>query len=96
MPTYGYQCKMCGHTFEEFQSMTEQPLVRCPKCNTDNLVRTLGAGSGIIFKGSGFYLTDYKRNQTSLSGAGKKKPQDDKTGTKETPANSTPRGKTGE
>ncbi len=62
MPTYQYQCKKCGHTLEEFQSITEPPLVRCPSCHTDNLARILGSGAGVIFKGSGFYLTDYKRS----------------------------------
>jgi putative FmdB family regulatory protein len=68
MPTYQYQCKQCGNELEEFQSMTEPPLVRCPKCNTDNLARVLGAGGGLIFKGTGFYLTDYKKD----SGKGEK------------------------
>jgi putative FmdB family regulatory protein len=61
MPTYQYHCRNCGHTVEEFQSMTEDPLVTCPECRTDNLVRIMGAGAGLIFKGSGFYLTDYRK-----------------------------------
>jgi len=61
MPTYQYQCKNCGHTLEEYQSITEEPLVRCPQCHTDNLARILGSGGGLIFKGTGFYQTDYKR-----------------------------------
>lgn len=61
MPTYEYQCKYCGHELEELQSMTEEPLKTCPKCNTDSLARVLSGGSGLIFKGSGFYLTDYKK-----------------------------------
>ena len=69
MPTYEYLCKHCGHAFEELQSITEPPLVRCPNCGTDNLARVVGTGGGLIFKGSGFYLTDYKK-------AGK--PQSDK------------------
>ena len=62
MPTYRYQCKKCGKKLEEFQSITAPPLVRCPKCKTNNLVREIGAGSGLIFKGSGFYQTDYKKD----------------------------------
>jgi putative FmdB family regulatory protein len=61
MPTYQYQCKKCGHELEELQSMTEPPLVRCPKCNTDSLARVMATGTALIFKGSGFYLTDYKK-----------------------------------
>ncbi|MGA9119055.1 MAG: zinc ribbon domain-containing protein [Bacteroidota bacterium] len=72
MPTYQYQCKKCGHTLEELQSMSEPPLVHCPHCNTDSLVRVLGGGTGLIFKGSGFYLTDYK-NTGSRKSSGEKK-----------------------
>jgi putative FmdB family regulatory protein len=61
MPTYEYQCKSCGHQLEEFQSITEPPLLHCPNCNADTLARVIGAGAGLIFKGSGFYLTDYKK-----------------------------------
>jgi len=60
MPTYDYRCKACGHTFDEFQSITDKPLKKCPKCG-GTLQRLLGTGSGIIFKGSGFYATDYRR-----------------------------------
>jgi putative FmdB family regulatory protein len=68
MPTYEYLCRKCGHTFEEFQSMSEEPLTRCPECGTDNLARVMGAGGGIIFKGSGFYVTDYRK--TDAGGRG--------------------------
>ena len=61
MPTYEYLCRKCGHTFEEYQSMSEEPLTRCPECGTDNLARVMGTGGGIIFKGSGFYVTDYRK-----------------------------------
>ncbi|MDR1519540.1 MAG: zinc ribbon domain-containing protein [Planctomycetota bacterium] len=61
MPTYEYECGNCGHSFEEFQYMSDKPLRKCPKCAKLNLVRLIGAGAGIIFKGSGFYETDYKR-----------------------------------
>jgi putative FmdB family regulatory protein len=65
MPTYQYQCKNCGHVLEELQSMSEPPLLLCPACNTDNLQRIMGTGAGLIFKGSGFYLTDYKKGSSS-------------------------------
>ena len=60
MPTYDYACAACGHRFEEFQSMTSDPLKTCPECNQDDLERLIGAGAAVIFKGSGFYQTDYK------------------------------------
>jgi putative FmdB family regulatory protein len=65
MPTYQYQCKNCGYELEELQSFNDAPLTLCPSCNTESLVRVLGTGAGLIFKGSGFYLTDYKKNGSS-------------------------------
>lgn len=59
MPTYEYKCIECGYLFEEFQRITEEPLKICPKCS-GSLKRLIGAGAGPIFKGSGFYHTDYK------------------------------------
>ncbi len=61
MPTYDYECEACEHTFEQFQSMSDKPLKKCPVCGKRKLQRLVGAGAGIIFKGSGFYETDYKR-----------------------------------
>jgi putative FmdB family regulatory protein len=60
MPTYEYECTHCGHNFELFQKITDKPLEKCPKCNKE-VKRLIGAGSGIIFKGSGFYATDYRK-----------------------------------
>lgn len=60
MPTYQYLCGNCGYEFEQFQSITARPLRRCPKCGKSELKRLIGTGSGIIFKGSGFYETDYR------------------------------------
>lgn len=65
MPTYEYQCKQCHFTFEELQSFTEPVLTRCPSCGKETLARIIGGGSGLIFKGSGFYLTDYKKSSSS-------------------------------
>lgn len=62
MPTYEYECKKCGHSFEEFQSMSDKPLKICPVCKKKGLQRLIGTGSAVIFKGSGFYETDYKSN----------------------------------
>ncbi|HEY5614782.1 MAG TPA: FmdB family zinc ribbon protein [Bacteroidota bacterium] len=67
MPTYDYRCGECGHEFEEFQSMSAEMLKTCPKCGKDVLKRAMGSGAGMIFKGGGFYQTDYKP-----SGEGKK------------------------
>ena len=60
MPTYEYVCDVCGAHFEQFQQMTEEALTKCPECG-GRVRRLIGTGSGIIFKGSGFYETDYKR-----------------------------------
>lgn len=59
MPTYEYECTKCDHRFERFQSMMDEPLKRCPKCRC-KVRRLFGSGAGIIFKGSGFYQTDYR------------------------------------
>ncbi len=67
MPTYEYECSACGYTFEEFQSISEKHLKKCPQCKKSSLHRLLGAGSGVIFKGSGFYETDYKGKSSSNS-----------------------------
>lgn len=64
MPTYEYQCENCGYKFEKFQKMSDEPLKECPKCGK-GIKRLIGAGMGIIFKGKGFYATDYKNNSPS-------------------------------
>ncbi|ORC34423.1 FmdB family transcriptional regulator [Marispirochaeta aestuarii] len=71
MPTYDYECQSCGHVFEYFQSMSDDPLKECPKCGKE-VKRLIGGGMGIIFKGSGFYVTD-NRSGSSGSGGGAKK-----------------------
>jgi len=60
MPTYDYKCDACGHEFEKFQSMTSAPIRKCPKCGKSKVKRLIGTGAGLIFKGSGFYITDYR------------------------------------
>ncbi len=60
MPTYDYVCNACGHRFEEFQTMTAKELRKCPACGANKLERLIGTGAGVIFKGSGFYETDYR------------------------------------
>lgn len=63
MPTYSFRCQNCGHKFEKLQSIKASPLKKCPKCKKLKLKRLIGSGSGIIFKGSGFYETDYNRSK---------------------------------
>lgn len=70
MPTYEYECQKCGHRFEEFQSMKDEPLKKCPQCK-GKVKRLIGAGAGFLFKGSGFYITDYRS-----SGYSEKKKKD--------------------
>jgi putative FmdB family regulatory protein len=60
MPTYEYHCDACGHNFDEFQSITSDPLKKCPECGKLKLRRLFGTGAGFLFKGSGFYQTDYR------------------------------------
>ena len=60
MPTYDYRCDECEHTFEYYQPITSKPLRRCPKCGRNRVTRLIGTGGGVIFKGSGFYQTDYR------------------------------------
>ena len=60
LPTYEYECQACGHEFERFQSMKDDPVERCPECRRLKVKRLFGTGAGIIFKGSGFYETDYR------------------------------------
>jgi len=68
MPTYDYHCDACGHEFEEFQYIKEAPLKKCPTCKKMKLRRLIGGGAAIVFKGSGFYQTDY-RSESYKKGA---------------------------
>ena len=68
MPTYEYKCLKCGYMFEEFQKMSDKPVRTCPKCS-GKVRKLISKGGGIIFKGSGFYATDYARKNDSASGA---------------------------
>ena len=83
MPTYAYACQKCDHEFDAFQSITAKPLRKCPACGKASLKRLIGTGAGIIFKGSGFYATDYrsdgyKKAAENDTGSAKKKPGDKK------------------
>jgi len=76
MPTYEYKCANCDHMMEAFQSITANPLKKCPECGKMKLQRLLGTGAGLIFKGSGFYETDY-RSESYKKGAESEKPKTD-------------------
>jgi putative FmdB family regulatory protein len=78
MPTYDYVCSKCDHAFEQFQSMTAKPLRKCPSCGRQSLKRLIGTGAGIIFKGSGFYETDYRSDSYQKAAKADKPDQGDK------------------
>jgi putative FmdB family regulatory protein len=73
MPTYEYECGACGHKFEKYQPITAGPIRKCPGCGRLKARRLISAGAGVIFKGSGFYQTDY-RSESYKKGAEKDKP----------------------
>ena len=75
MPTYDYNCDACDHKFEVFESIMAQPQKKCPKCKKNKLRRLFGAGAGLVFKGSGFYQTDY-RSEGYKKAAAADKPAD--------------------
>jgi putative FmdB family regulatory protein len=77
VPTYEYECAGCGHNFDAFQSMSEDPLKECPSCGQRKLKRLVGGGIGIIFKGSGFYVNDSKKTKSSSSVTTEKKADTD-------------------
>ena len=91
MPTYDYVCEGCEHKFEHFQSMSSRRLRKCPDCGERKLERLIGGGSGLIFKGSGFYETDYKRSgrgapRSSEDGSSKDRSSKDSSSSKSAPA----------
>lgn len=73
MPTYDYECDACGYEMELFQSITEDPVKKCPKCKKNKLRRLFGTGAAIMFKGSGFYETDYRSDSYKKAAAADKK-----------------------
>jgi putative FmdB family regulatory protein len=77
MPTYDYRCNACGHAFELFQSMSEPHKRKCPKCSKLKLERLIGMGAGLIFKGSGFYQTDYRSDAYNTDKAADQKASSD-------------------
>lgn len=83
MPTYDYLCASCNHKFEKFESMSANPSKKCPECGKMQLKRLIGAGAGVIFKGSGFYETDY-RSDSYKQGKKDAKPEKTKKESKST------------
>ena len=75
MPTYDYVCKNCDHQWELFQSMKDNPVRKCPSCGKLKAKRVIGPGAGIIFKGSGFYQTDYRSDSYKKAADADKKAQ---------------------
>ncbi|MFA7361511.1 MAG: zinc ribbon domain-containing protein [Candidatus Kapaibacterium sp.] len=65
MPTYDYKCENCGSAFEFFQSMKDEPMTLCPQCGHNTLKKMVSMPAGLIFKGSGFYQTDYAKKSSS-------------------------------
>jgi putative FmdB family regulatory protein len=97
MPTYDYICDSCGHEFEAYESIKAEPLTECPECKLRQLRRKIGPGAAILFKGSGFYQTDYrsesykKAEKAEKSSSEPAKPAADSTGsTKSEPAKAAP------
>ena len=76
MPTYEYRCRACGHEFEKFQQMSDEPIRVCPACECDQVERLISVGGGILFRGPGFYATDYRKD-----GPGSKKTRESTDGT---------------
>jgi putative FmdB family regulatory protein len=76
MPTYDYVCDACGHEFEHFQSINDPVKRKCPKCGKQKLRRKIGAGAAIVFKGSGFYQTDYRSEKYKQRAAADKPPSE--------------------
>ncbi len=89
MPTYDYECSACGHAFEAFHGMSAEPLSKCPECG-GKLRRLIGTGAGVLFKGSGFYQTDYRSGEygkaaAAEAAAGKPAKNDEKSASKKEP-----------
>jgi putative FmdB family regulatory protein len=84
MPTYDYECRSCGHELEAFHAMSADPLTDCPSCGKPDLKRKIGTGAGLIFKGSGFYQTDYRsdsyKQAAKAESASPKEPKKDAPG----------------
>ena len=90
MPTYDYECDACRHEFEIFQNMSDDPLTKCPKCKKKKLRRLIGAGAAVMFKGSGFYQTDYRSESYKKSAEADKKSSESAPAASESKSDSKP------
>jgi putative FmdB family regulatory protein len=88
MPTYDYKCANCEHQWEEFQSITAKPKRKCPECGKLKAKRMIGPGAGIIFKGSGFYETDYRSSSYNKGAAADKKASESSSKSSDSPKTS--------
>ncbi len=93
MPTYDYECTECGYSFEYFQSMSDEPLKTCPKCG-GKVRRLIGGGLGVIFKGSGFYVTDNRKTNSASSSPNKADSKSEKKESQKSEKNSDSKKKT--
>jgi putative FmdB family regulatory protein len=93
MPTYDYVCDACGHKFEMFQAMKDDPIKKCPECKKNKLRRLIGAGAGVVFKGSGFYQTDYRSESYKKQASADKSAGDSSGGEKKSGDKSSDAGK---
>ncbi len=93
MPTYDYQCDACGHEFELFQGITEATKKKCPACKKLKLRRLFGTGAALMFKGSGFYETDYRSESYKKGAAADKKSSSESSGETKSESKSTSGGK---
>jgi len=89
MPTYDYECDACGHEFELFQSISEPIKRKCPECKKQKLRRLFGTGAAVVFKGSGFYETDYRSDAYNKRAASEKKSAEKKSEKKDAKSDST-------
>ncbi len=93
MPTYDYKCEKCDHRWEMFQQITADPIRKCPACKSSKAKRVIGPGAGILFKGSGFYQTDYRSESYKKGADSDKKSQESASATNDSSSKASGDGK---